>query len=116
MGKNTRRAKLEAFAISCSIAALAGTLYVGYVSYIDPSSSSLDESILMLSMVLIGGSGNFRGPIVGAAVLVIMPELLRFLALPETSSANIRLLMYAIFLIVFSHLRPQGIAGEYRVR
>jgi branched-chain amino acid transport system permease protein len=116
LGKNTRLAKLQTFSISCALAAVAGAIYVGYVTYIDPKSASLDESILMLSMVLIGGVGNFRGPIIGAAVLVAIPEVMRFLALPSATGANLRLLIYAVLLVVFTHLRPQGLAGEYRIR
>jgi branched-chain amino acid transport system permease protein len=116
LGKNTRLAKLQAFAVACAFAGLAGVIYASYVSYIDPSSASLDESILMLSMLLVGGAGNFRGPLVGAAVLIAIPEMLRFAAIPDTVAANLRLLLYGLLLVVMMHLRPQGLAGEYRVQ
>ena len=76
---------------------------------------SLDESILMLSMVIVGGLGSFRGPIVGAAMLIRLPEILRFVALPDAIAANLRLLIYGVLLIVMMQFRPQGIAGEYRM-
>ena len=76
---------------------------------------SLDESILMLSMVIVGGLGSFRGPIVGAAMLIQLPEILRFVALPDAIAANLRLLIYGVLLIVMMQFRPQGIAGEYRM-
>ena len=76
---------------------------------------SLNESILMLSMVIVGGLGNFRGPIVGAAMLIQLPEILRFVALPDAIAANLRLLIYGVLLIVMMQFRPQGIAGEYRM-
>jgi branched-chain amino acid transport system permease protein len=60
LGKNTRFAKVQAFAISGALAAVAGALYAAYVRFIDPSTASLDESILMLSIVIVGGLGNFR--------------------------------------------------------
>lgn len=116
LGKNTRLAKVHAFAFACAFAGLAGVIYAAYVSYIDPSSASLDESILMLSMLLVGGAGNFRGPLVGAAVLIAIPELLRFAAIPDAVAANLRLLLYGLLLVVMVHLRPQGLAGEYRVQ
>ena len=116
LGKNTRLAKVQAFLISSSLVAVAGSLYAAYVRYLDPSSASLDESILMLSMVIVGGLGNFRGPLVGAAVLVLLPEALRFLTLPDAQAANLRLLIYGLLLILMMHFRPQGIAGEYRVQ
>lgn len=116
LGKNTRRTKIQVFAISSALVAIAGAMYSAHVRYIDPSSASLDESILMLSMVIVGGMGNFRGPFVGAAVLIILPEILRFLALPDAQAANIRMLIYGLLLILMMHFRPQGIAGEYRLQ
>jgi branched-chain amino acid transport system permease protein len=116
LGKNTRLAKVQAFAFSSGLAAIAGALYAAHVRYLDPSAASLDESILMLSMVIVGGLGNFRGPLVGAAVLIILPEAIRLLALPDALAANLRLLIYGVLLLLLMHFRPQGLAGEYRVR
>ena len=116
LGKNTRLAKVQAFAIASAMAAVAGGLYAAYVRYLDPSSASLDESILMLSMVIVGGLGNFRGPLVGAATLVGLPEVLRFLDLPDAQAANLRLLIYGLLLVLMMHMRPQGIAGDYRMQ
>jgi branched-chain amino acid transport system permease protein len=116
LGKNTRMAKVHAIAISGGMVAIAGALYAAHVRYIDPSSASLNESILMLSMVIVGGLGNFRGPIVGAAVLILLPEALRFLNLPDAQAANLRLLIYGLLLVLLMHFRPQGIAGQYRVQ
>lgn len=116
LGKNTRFAKVQAFAISSALVAIAGSLYASHVRYLDPSAASLDESILMLSMVIVGGLGNFRGPLVGAGVLVALPEVLRFLALPDAQAANLRLMIYGLMLILLMHFRPQGVAGEYRVQ
>jgi branched-chain amino acid transport system permease protein len=63
LGKNVRLIKVQVFAIACAMVAIAGTLYASYVGYIDPTAASLDES--MLCMVIVGGVGSFRGPIVG---------------------------------------------------
>jgi branched-chain amino acid transport system permease protein len=115
LGKNTRLVKVQAFAIACGLAAVAGTIYASYVSYIDPSTAALDESVLMVCMVLVGGVGNFRGPLVGAFLLLMIPELLRFVAIPDAIAANLRLILYGLLLVVMMHLRPQGIAGDYRV-
>ncbi|MCI0348090.1 MAG: branched-chain amino acid ABC transporter permease, partial [Acidobacteriales bacterium] len=115
MGKNVRRAKMEVFAISCGMVAVAGALYASYVSYIDPSTASLNESILMLCIVLVGGVANLRGPLVGALVLLAIPELLRFAQIPDALAANVRLMVYGLALVLMMHFRPQGIAGEYRI-
>ena len=114
LGIPIRRLKLEVFLLSSALVGIAGGMYASYISYIDPTSFSINESILMLSMVIVGGTGNIRGPVVGAAVLIAIPEILRFLALPDAVGANIRLLAYGLLLIIFMHMRPQGIAGKYR--
>jgi branched-chain amino acid transport system permease protein len=115
LGKNVRFAKVQVFAVACGMVAIAGAIYASYVSFIDPSAASLDESILMLSFVLVGGVGNFPGPIVGAFVLLAIPELLRFVEMPSAVAANVRLLAYGLLLVGMMHARPQGIAGEYRI-
>jgi branched-chain amino acid transport system permease protein len=116
LGKNTRLFKMQAFLISCSMVSLAGGLYATYVSYIDPTSFTMEESILMLSMVIVGGTGNFRGPIVGAFTLIAIPEILRFVHIPEVFASNLRLLIYGLLIITMAHFRPQGLAGEYRFK
>jgi branched-chain amino acid transport system permease protein len=116
LGKNVRLAKVQAFAFACGLVAVAGVIHSSYSSYINPSLASLDESLLMLCMVLVGGVGNFRGPLIGAAVLIAVPELLRFAELPQAAAANIRMLAYGLILIVLMHFRPQGLAGQYRLR
>ncbi len=115
LGKNTRFLKVEVFAASCGLVAVGGAMYAAYMSYLDPSSASLDESILMLSMVIVGGAGNFRGPLIGAIVLIAIPELLRFVQIPDAVAANLRLGVYGLLLVLMMHFRPQGICGEYRM-
>jgi len=115
LGKNVRRLKVVAFAIACGMVAVAGAIYASYVSFVDPSIASLDQSILMLSMVIIGGMGNFRGPLVGAFVLLAIPEILRFAHIPTNVGAEVRLMAYGLLLVVMIHFRPQGLAGSYRI-
>lgn len=116
LGKNTRMAKLQAFMFACALVAVAGSLYATYVSYIDPTSFTLDESILMLSMVIVGGTGNLRGPLVGAFILIALPELLRFVYIPDVVAANVRLMIYGLLLVLMAHFRPQGVSGTYRLQ
>ena len=113
MGKNTVRYKITAFAICATLAGLAGGVYAHYVSFIDPTSFTVMESILILSMVIIGGSGSRWGPVVGAVVLVTLPEALRFVGLPSTVSANVRQICYGSLLVALMIWRPQGIVGKY---
>lgn len=114
LGKNVNKFKILSFAISSGIAAIAGALYASYVTYIDPTSFSLDESIFILSVVIVGGSGNLRGPIVGSLFMILLPEALRFLGIPSSVAANVRQIIYAMVLILLMRFRPQGLAGEYK--
>lgn len=114
LGKGTASLKIRSVAITSACAAVAGGLYATYITFIDPTSFTTEESILMLSMVIVGGTGNFKGPLVGAVVLVLVPELLRFVAIPDSVAANIRLIVYGGLLVTLMRFRPQGIAGEYR--
>jgi branched-chain amino acid transport system permease protein len=115
LGKHSRVAKVQALAIGCGIAGAAGALYASYATYIDPSICSTDDSILILAMVLIGGLGSQWGPMIGAAVMVALPEGLRFLKLPQEMAANLRTLILGVLLILTVHLRPQGITGRLKV-
>lgn len=115
LGKNTARIKVWAFVVAAGIAAIAGALYASYVTYIDPTTFSLDQSIFIFAVVLVGGAGNLRGSIVGAAVLIILPEVLRFLGLPSLIAPNVRQIVYGLLLLLLMFLRPQGIAGEYKL-
>lgn len=114
LGIPVQRLKIWAFFISSFVVGVAGGMYAAYASYIDPTGFNLNQSILMLSMVIVGGTGNVRGPLIGAGVLVALPELLRFAQFPSAVAANLRLLVYGVLLIVMMLVRPQGLAGRYR--
>jgi branched-chain amino acid transport system permease protein len=113
LGKNTLRFKVSVFAVSAALAALAGSLYAHYVTFIDPSSFTIMESILVISMVIIGGAGSTWGPLIGATALVILPEALRFLGFPGSIAANLRQIFYGALLVVMMMARPRGLVGRY---
>lgn len=117
LGRNTVRLKSWAFFISAAFAGVAGLVYASYVSYIDPTSFTLDESIFIITALFIGGIGSrVWGPIVGAAVVVILPELLRFIGLPDAVAANLRQIIYGLVLIVLMFVRPQGLLGDAKLK
>jgi branched-chain amino acid transport system permease protein len=113
VGKNVAAYKVLVFIIGAGLAAIAGVMYAYYISFIDPTSFTVMESIFIISIVIIGGAGSLWGPVVGSAVLVTLPELLRFIGLPSSVAANIRQILYGGLLVVFMMLRPQGLVGEY---
>lgn len=113
LGKNTLRFKVTAFAVSAALAASAGSLYAHYITYIDPTSFTVMESILVISMVIIGGAGSPWGPLIGAVVIVTLPETLRFVGLPNSVAANLRQIFYGTLLVVMMMVRPRGLVGHY---
>jgi branched-chain amino acid transport system permease protein len=112
LGKDVRSFRIRAFALASALAAVAGAMYAHYVTFIDPSSFTFVESVYILSLVVVGGAGNTRGPILGAIVLVALPEVLRFVAVPSTYASNVRQVIYGGMLMTFALLRPRGLAGE----
>ena len=116
LGRDVTTFKIWAFVISSAFIGVAGVIYATYNSYIDPTSFDLNEAIFILAAVFIGGTGNIRGPIVGAIFVIILPELLRFVGFPDTLAANLRQIVYGLALIILMRFRPQGLAGEYRLQ
>lgn len=113
VAKNIVAYKIRVFVIGAGMAAIAGSMYAYYTSFIDPTSFTVMESIFIISIVIIGGAGNLWGSVVGAVVLVSLPELLRFVGLPSSVAANLRQIIYGGLLVVFMMWRPQGFLGEY---
>jgi branched-chain amino acid transport system permease protein len=114
-GYRTISYKVAAFMLSAALAACAGALFASYVSYIDPTSFIVTESILILSIVILGGLGSVRGAVVGAVVLIILPEALRYVGFTPDTAAQMRLLVYGLALILLMLYRPQGLLGEFRL-
>lgn len=116
LGCNTTMFKIQTFCLSAAFSALAGVIYASYVSYIDPTSFTLDESIFIITALFIGGIGNIKGPILGAVFVVVLPELLRFVGMPDAIAANMRQIIYGLVLIAIMFLRPQGLLGENSIK
>lgn len=116
MGKDIDRHKIIVFVVGAFFAGIAGSLYAHYITFIDPSSFTLMESITILLMVVFGGMGSLAGSFVGASTLVIFPEALRFLGMPSSIAAPLRQMIYGLLLIVLMLKRPQGILGKYKFR
>jgi len=64
---------------------------------------------------LIGGSGNLKGPVLGAVFVVVLPEILRFVGLPDSIAANLRQIIFGLILIILMRVRPWGLWGEKRI-
>jgi branched-chain amino acid transport system permease protein len=114
-GYNTPYYKLTIFLIGAGLAALAGGLFASYITFIDPSTFTLNESVFILSIIILGGLANNRGALLGAAFLILLPEILRFVGFPSDVAAQMRQVVYGLLLVVLMMYRPKGLLGEYEL-
>jgi branched-chain amino acid transport system permease protein len=113
MGVPTVRMKLWAFAIGASTAGVAGVVQASRVTFVSPDAFPLLISIFILCMVVLGGMGNIIGSIVGAAVIVVVPEIVRS-AYPPFQ--RYRFLVFGAVLVIVMIFRPQGLVPSRRRR
>ncbi len=117
MGINTRNVKLLAFAMGASFGGVSGGLFAGFQGFVSPESFTLIESIMILCMVVLGGMGHIPGVVLGAVLLVVLPEALRYLGPLQQAlfgrvladPADLRLLAFGLALILVMLLRPSGL-------
>lgn len=102
IGINTTNAKLAAFATSATIGSIAGVIFAASQRFVSPDSFALQESVLIVLMIVVGGIGNILGIVVGAAILILLPEVLR-------EFAEWRILFLGLLMIVLIIVRPSGI-------
>ena len=118
IGINTRNVKLLAFAMGASFGGIAGGIFAAMQGFISPESFSLTESIMILAMVVLGGMGHIPGVILGALLLAILPEALRYAVVPVQQAIfghvvvdpeSLRMLVFGLALVLVMRLRPAGI-------
>lgn len=107
MGRDTVRFKLEAFGLSGFASGVAGAVYANYITFIDPTGFDVGQSVLILSMVIVGGPATLLGPLVGATLLLGVPELLRLGVSSGPIGANVRQILYAVLLLWAIVNRPR---------
>jgi ABC-type branched-subunit amino acid transport system permease subunit len=117
MGINTRNMKLLAFAMGASFGGVAGGMFAAMQNFISPESFVLTQSVMVLSMVVLGGMGNIWGVILGAVLLTFVPEILRYTVEPvermlfgrAMDPEVIRMLLFGLAMVVMMLFRPAGI-------
>jgi branched-chain amino acid transport system permease protein len=105
MGIDVARLKLESFGVACFFAGVAGALFAHTTGYISPDSFRFGESILILSMVVVGGLGSIYGSVIGAVLLSVLPEMLRDLG-------SYRMIVVGVVLFLSILFLPKGLVGE----
>lgn len=112
-GKQVALIKTLSVAISSALAAVGGALYAFYLSFINVESFTLDTSVLVMAMVIIGGAGTLLGPIVGAVLLLVLPSALSYLwFLPPTEIGSIQQIVYGLALVLLMIFYPGGLVGS----
>ncbi|MCO5763610.1 MAG: ABC transporter ATP-binding protein [Chromatiaceae bacterium] len=117
MGINTRNIKLLAFAMGATFGGLGGGLFAAFQGFVSPESFTLMESIMILCMVVLGGMGHIPGVILGALLLTMLPELLRYIGPLQqelvgrvvVDPSDLRMLLFGVALVLVMLFRPQGL-------
>lgn len=106
-GIDTTRMKCLAFSLGAFWAGIAGVFFAGKFAFVSPESFTFFESVFVLAMVVLGGMGSIPGAIIGAIILIILPEILR-------GFASYRMIIFGAALVAMMAFRPQGIIGSPR--
>ena len=115
MGYNTRKFKSIIFVLSAMLSGIAGALFASYIAFIDPFTFTLHEGIFLFTIIILGGLSDAWGSVLGAVILLSLPEALRFLGLSYEHSAQIQKIIYGGALVLIVAFRPQGILGKYKM-
>jgi branched-chain amino acid transport system permease protein len=115
IGKNTFKSKATALAVSAFFAGIAGSLYAHYITFIDPSSFTIMQLIPVLLIVIVGGLASLEGTIVAAVILVLIPEMLRFVGFPSSVIGPARQILYALILLLILIFKPKGFYGKVKL-
>jgi branched-chain amino acid transport system permease protein len=124
MGINARNLKLLAFAMGASFAGISGGLFAGFQGFISPESFNLFESVIILCMIVLGGMGNIPGVILGAVLLTVFPEALRYIGELQNylfgrilvDPADLRMLVFGLAMVLIMIFRPAGLLPSVRRR
>ena len=118
MGINVRNVKLLAFALGATFGGVAGAMFAAFQGFVSPESFVLNESIIVLAMVVLGGIGHIPGVVLGAVLLAVLPEFLRYTVEPAQmfmfgkvllEAEIVRMMLYGLALVLIMLYRPKGL-------
>lgn len=114
LGRNAMNIKMAIFATGCGMAGLAGGIYAYYYQYVTPDQFLILPSAMILTMVVVGGMGSVYGPVIGAVLLIVLPEAITFLKLPDGILGPLQGVIFTLLVILLLFLRPQGLVLHRR--
>lgn len=116
-GKDIRSLKTLVVVIGCFLVGVAGALLAFHMAFVNVESFTLDQSVLMMAMVIIGGAGTIYGPLVGVVTLMALPAGLSFLTfIPSTEIGTVQQFIYGVAMTLLMIFRPSGLVGQSRGR
>lgn len=111
LGRHAMTMKIAIFALGSGVAGIAGGIYAYYYQYITPDQFMILQSGMILTMVVVGGMGSVWGPVVGAILMLLLPEAITFLNLPSSIMGPLQGIIFTLLVILFLFLRPQGLVA-----
>lgn len=114
LGRNAMMIKLTLFAIGSGFAGIAGGVYAYYFQYLSPDQFEILQSAMLLTMVVVGGMGSHLGPVVGAVLLLLLPQAISFLNLPPSVMAPLQGVIFTTLVLIFLFWRPQGLIAPQK--
>lgn len=114
-GHDTDAYRRSVFVLSSIFASFAGTFLASHISAIDPLLFYYPLSVLLLVMAILGGLASLKGSVIGATLLILLPEALRFLGLPNSILAQSQQICYGLILMLLMYYRPKGLFGTYKI-
>ena len=112
LGYNTEKFKTLSLIISSIVAMIAGILYAHFITVVVPTLITFNDLLLVLGMLVIGGLGSLEGSIVGTVIFYSLPELLRFVSMPEAIVGLARYLVLSVILLIVLYIKPRGLLGK----
>ena len=113
--KNTYKMKNFVFTVSWFLAWIAWALFASYSTYVDPSSFTISQFIILLSIVIIGGLWSLKGTVLVGIILIVIPEILRFIWLPVSLIWPLRQIIYSVVLILIILIKPYWLFWKVKI-
>jgi branched-chain amino acid transport system permease protein len=114
LGRSPMAIKVMLFAMACGMAGVVGGFYAHHFLYLTPEQFGTFASTALLTMVVVGGAATTWGPVLGAILITLLPEAIRFLDMPISVMAPAQGVMFSVLVLIFMYLRPQGLLGGAR--
>ncbi len=112
LGKNVKVLKTLVVACGCFLVGMAGVLFAFHMAFVNGESFSLDQSVVLMAMVIIGGAGTLAGPLIGTMALMLLPAALSFLPfIPSTQIGTVQQFIYGALMAILMIFRPSGLVG-----